>query len=379
ITSFQSLFESIGLQTNWHTFHIIVPIGISFYTFRLLSYVIDINRGRYEPTRDLIALSTYVAFFPCILSGPIDRPDMMIPQLKTPRVFDYRLTVDGCRQILWGVFKKTVIADNLAGYVNTVFESYQDQSGSILLSGAMFFMIQMYADFSGYSDMAIGVSKLLGLRVTKNFNYPFFAQNIADFWRRWHISLTSWLTDYVFIPLNVKWRDWGKWGMIMAIVTNFIICGLWHGANWTFVLWGLFHGLLFIPLILSGKMFKKTRIETSRRGLPTMKALGRMMLTFLLVSFGAIMFRAENIGAAWNYIAEMFSSSPFSSGDVLAGKPAVFCLLLLIIEWTGRENNYATEKMFTQKTYLRWGLYYALTVMIFSFGGGEQQFIYFQF
>jgi D-alanyl-lipoteichoic acid acyltransferase DltB (MBOAT superfamily) len=341
--------------------------------------VIDINRGRYEPTRDLIALSTYVAFFPCILSGPIDRPDMMIPQLKTPRVFDYRLTVDGCRQILWGVFKKTVIADNLAGYVNTVFESYQDQSGSILLSGAMFFMIQMYADFSGYSDMAIGVSKLLGLRVTKNFNYPFFAQNIADFWRRWHISLTSWLTDYVFIPLNVKWRDWGKWGMIMAIVTNFIICGLWHGANWTFVLWGLFHGLLFIPLILSGKMFKKTRIETSRRGLPTMKALGRMMLTFLLVSFGAIMFRAENIGAAWNYIAEMFSSSPFSSGDVLAGKPAVFCLLLLIIEWTGRENNYATEKMFTQKTYLRWGLYYALTVMIFSFGGGEQQFIYFQF
>jgi D-alanyl-lipoteichoic acid acyltransferase DltB (MBOAT superfamily) len=381
ITSFQSLFESIGMQMNWHTLHIMVPIGISFYTFRLLSYVIDINRGKYEPIRDLIAFSTYVAFFPCILSGPIDRPNTLIPQLQTPRVFNYSLTVDGCRQILWGLFKKIVVADNLAGYVNRIFESYQEQSGSVLLLGAVFFMIQMYADFSGYSDMAIGIGKLLGLKVTLNFNYPFFAQNIADFWRRWHISLTSWLTDYVFMPLNIKWRNWSKWGMILAIIIDFIICGLWHGSNWTFVFWGLYHGLLFIPLILSGQMFKKTKIETCRWGFPTMKVFGRMLLTFFLVALGSILFRSDSIGSAWNYIVEMFSSSPFSTFDFgSVSRPAVFCLTLLIIEWMGRENQYAIEKLcFTKKWYVRWGFYYAITCMIFLFGGGEQQFIYFQF
>ncbi|GHV69695.1 hypothetical protein FACS1894199_18770 [Bacteroidia bacterium] len=218
ISSFKDLFDSIGLQTNLHSFKIIFPIGISFYTFRLLSYVIDINRGKYEPTRDIVAFSTYVAFFPCILSGPIDRPNMLIPQLQNKRTFDHSLAVDGMRQILWGLFKKIVIADNCAIIADEIFTNYGDYSGSTLAVGAIFYSFQMYADFSGYTDMAIGVGKLLGFRLTKNFNYPLFAQNIADFWRRWHISLTSWLTDYVFMPLNVRWRDWGKWGMIPAFL-----------------------------------------------------------------------------------------------------------------------------------------------------------------
>jgi D-alanyl-lipoteichoic acid acyltransferase DltB (MBOAT superfamily) len=241
IESFQTVFESIGLQTNIHTFKIIVPIGISFYTFRLLSYIIDINRGKYEPTRDLIAFSTYVAFFPCILSGPIDRPNTLIPQLQAKRVYDYHLSVDGMRQILWGLFKKMVVADNCALAANEIFGDSAHCSGSTLALGAVFYTFQMYADFSGYTDMAIGIAKLLGFRITKNFNYPLFAQNISDYWRRWHISLTSWLTDYVFMPLNVKWRNWGKWGMILAIIVDFVLCGFWHGANWTFVLWGLYH------------------------------------------------------------------------------------------------------------------------------------------
>ncbi|MDR1737843.1 MAG: MBOAT family protein, partial [Candidatus Symbiothrix sp.] len=201
ITSFKDLFESFGLQTNLHTFNIIVPVGISFYTFRLLSYVIDINRGKYEPTRDFVTFAAYVAFFPCILSGPIDRPNTLIPQLQSKRTFDYSLAVDGCRQILWGLFKKVVVADQCANFVNDIWDSFPDYSGGTLLIAAILYVFQMYADFSGYSDMAIGVGKLMGLKITQNFNYPLFAQNIADFWRRWHISLTSWLTDYVFMPL----------------------------------------------------------------------------------------------------------------------------------------------------------------------------------
>jgi D-alanyl-lipoteichoic acid acyltransferase DltB (MBOAT superfamily) len=384
ITSFKELFESIGLQTNWHTFNIIVPIGISFYTFRLLSYVIDINRGKYEPTKDIIAFSAYVAFFPCILSGPIDRPNTLIPQLQTKRVFDYGLAVDGCRQILWGLFKKIVIADNAVIYINQAFDPYQEQSGSTLLIGAILFTFQMYADFSGYSDMAIGVAKLLGFKVTQNFNYPLFAQNISDFWRRWHISLTSWLTDYVFMPLNVKWRDLGKWGMILAIVVDFVICGLWHGANWTFVLWGVYHGLLFIPLILSGTMFKKAKIKTYTNGFPTIKTGSRMLLTFLLVALGLILFRSENINNAYMYISNICSPSLFTFPVILKEARLLLVILLIflsvIIEWFSRNDQYALEKLGLQwKSPLRYAMYYGIIFLIFLFAGGEQQFIYFQF
>jgi len=382
ISSFRDLFELFGLQINRHTFKIIVPIGISFYTFRLLSYIIDIQRGKIEPTRDIIAFAAYVAFFPCILAGPIDRPATLIPQLQSKRVFDYPLAVDGVRQFLWGLFKKTLIADNCAIYVNQVFESYQNQTGSTLLLAAIFYSFQMYADFSGYTDMAIGVAKVLGFRVTKNFDYPYFAQNIAEFWRKWHISLTSWLTDYVFMPLNVKWRDWGKWGMILAIIVNFVLCGLWHGDNWTFVLWGFYHGLLFIPLILSGAMYKKNKIETYKCGFPKLKVLLKIMLTFGLVTLGMVLFRAESIEQAFEYLGGMINKNLLSM-PLLMDRTyyiPVFILIMLIVEWVGRKNQFGLEKLgITWKPVYRYAMYYAVVLLILLFGGKEQVFIYFQF
>ena len=258
IGSFARIFNNIGLQTNWTTFNIILPLGISFFTFKLISYVVEIHRGKIEPTKDFVAFATYIAFFPTIMSGPIDRPSF-ISQINNKRPFNYSLAVDGCRQFLWGLFKKVVLADNLAVYTEQAWSNVQDSSGSTLLLAAIFYSFQMYTDFSGYSDMAIGTGKILGFRITDNFNYPFFATNVADYWRRWHISLTSWLTDYVFMPLNVKFRSLGKWGTIFAIIINMVVVGIWHGPNWTFAVFGLYHGLLFVPLILSGSFFKKKK------------------------------------------------------------------------------------------------------------------------
>jgi len=383
ISSFKDLFETVGLQTNLHTFNIILPIGISFYTFRLLSYIIDIQRNKIEPTRNIIDFAAYVAFFPCILAGPIDRPATFIPQLQSKRIFDYPLAVDGMRQILWGLFKKVVVADNCVTYVNQVFDTYQTQSGSTLLLGAILFSFQVYGDFSGYSDMAIGVSKLLGFRITKNFDYPFFAQNIAEYWRKWHISLTSWLTDYIFMPLNVKWRDWGKWGMILAIIVNFVICGLWHGANWTFILWGFYHGLLFIPLILSGAMNKKNKIKTYKWGFPKFNVLFNILLTFSLVTLGNIIFRADSLIQAFEYFGRMIDTSLFNVHHLINKKLLILILfnslLLFVVEWLQRNKQYGLDLSGIKSHFLKFAIYGVLIAIIFMFGGGAETFIYFQF
>jgi D-alanyl-lipoteichoic acid acyltransferase DltB (MBOAT superfamily) len=380
IISFKDLFDSIGLQTNLHTFKIIMPIGISFYTFRLLSYVIDINRGKYEPTRDILAFSTYVAFFPCILSGPIDRPNTLIPQLQTKRTFDYALAVDGCRQILWGLFKKMVIADNCATITDEIFNNSAAYSGITLVLGAIFYTFQMYADFSGYTDMALGVGKLLGFRLTQNFKYPLFAQNIADYWRKWHISLTSWLTDYVFMPLNVKWRDWGKWGMILSIMITFLLIGLWHGANWTFVAFGLYQGLLYIPLILSGAMFKKTKIEIYKWGFPRMATFGKMLLTFALVTLGNIIFRVESIGQALDYICGIFSDVSINYPHI--NKITFLCVIgMFLSEWYSFRNKmeYALCAVSQWNVYCRYVSYVILSLIVIFFNGEAKDFIYVQF
>ena len=384
ISSFKDLFEGLGLQTNLHTFKILVPVGISFYTFRLLSYIIDINQGKFEPTRDIVSFATYVAFFPCILAGPIDRPATLIPQLQSKRTFDYSLAVDGMKQILWGLFKKVVIADNCATYVNQVFGSdIQTQTGSTLLLSAIFFLFQLYADFSGYSDMAIGTSKLLGFRVTKNFDYPFFAQNIAEFWRKWHISLTSWLTDYIFMPLNFTWRNWGKWGMILAIIINFVICGLWHGDNWTFVLFGFYHGLLFIPLILSGAIFKKNEIETYKWDFPKPKVLFNIFLTFCLVTLGSIIFRADSIGQAFEYIGGMIELNTIRTIWRFFKQPVAWWIItMLVIEWLQRNKQHGLEAFgFGWNKCLRYVFYLvlALIVVLYNLNGEPSEFIYFQF
>ena len=385
ISSFKDLFESFGLQTNLHTFKILVPVGISFYTFRLLSYIVDIQRGKIGPTRDIVVFATYVAFFPCILAGPIDRPATLIPQLQSKRSFDYTLAVNGMRQILWGLFKKVVIADNCAIFVDNVFGGhyYQMQTSSSLILASILFTFQLYADFSGYSDMAIGIAKVLGFRITKNFNYPFFAQNIADYWRRWHISLTSWLTDYVFMPLNIRWRDRGNWGTITAVIITFILIGMWHGDSWTFALFGLYHGLLYIPLILTGAMFKKNKITTYKWGFPKPKVLLNFIITFALVTAGLVLWRADSTGQAieryWGIMkVHTIFHIPLDIIRVLKCLIGIVCMLL--VEWNDRKNNFGLEKFGTNwKPVLRYSMYNFILLVIFLSIVKEQKFIYFQF
>lgn len=385
ITSIASLFESLGLHTDWHTFKIILPLGISFYTFRILSYLIDLKLGKYEATKDFLAFATYVAFFPCILSGPIDRPDALIPQLKTKRLFNSDCVLDGLRQILWGLFKKMVVADNIASVTNEIWSNYNLFSGSTLLIGAFLYLFQIYADFSGYSDMAIGVGKLLGFRITINFKYPLFALNIADFWRRWHISLTSWLTDYVFMPLNIKFRNLNNLGIIFSIIITFILIGLWHGANWTFALFGLYHGLLYVPLIVSGMMIKKNRIHINILGLPVIKDFGKMLLTFLLVTFGLIIFRADSIIQFYGYIVHICSPSILSVPKVLGITnvtmllSVVFILIMLILEWKNRDKEYGLDISSIKYSLLRYCIYFCLFILVYYFGADASSFIYFKF
>ena len=384
IESFAHLFESMGLHTNWHTFNIVMPLGVSFFTFRLISYVIDVYNGEVEPTRDVVGFATYIAFFPCILSGPIDKPKF-IGQLHQKREFNYGQAVDGMRQILWGLFKKMLVADNCALYVDKVFSNYMDQSGSTLLLAIIFYSFQIYADFSGYSDMAIGVGKLLGFNISRNFNYPYFALNIADFWRRWHISLTTWVTDYVFTPLNFQFRRRGKVGMILAIFINMLVVGLWHGANWTFVLFGVYHGLLFVPLVLSGAFMKKARLRTNRIGLPILEDLGRMLLTYSLVLIGCIIVRSGSVGMAWEYICGICNGSLFTIPLLISRAyympKLVFAFIMFVVEWLQKGKEHGLEMGYdTRFTWLRFLLY--LVILLFTWiysEPGETTFIYFQF
>lgn len=384
IESFTELFNKIGLKSNYSTFNIILPLGISFFTFRLISYVIEVYRGKIVSTREFVSFATYVAFFPTIMSGPIDRPNSFIPQLQSKRSFDSNLFVDGCRQILWGLFQKLVIADNLAGLINAVWSDIPNQSGSTLLIMAILYSFQLYTDFSGYSHMAIGVGKILGFRITKNFNNPYFSRNVAEFWRNWHISLTSWLTDYIFIPLNIKFRNLGNLGIILAIIINMVVVGLWHGANWTFVFFGVYHGLLFIPLILSGVIFKKKKLKVNKFGLPSLNDFLKIIGTFLLWTLSLIIFRAENIAQAISFMSEIFSYSlftiPILSNRVLVFTTLIFMLIFILIEWNSRQSEHALEKIgLNFSSSIRFIFYYLIILSIYFFGGQDQQFIYFQF
>ncbi len=384
IESFAELFSYLGLKTNFNTFNIIMPLGISFFTFRLISYTIEINRKKIPPTKDFISFATYVAFFPTIMSGPIDRPNDFIPQLESKRTFDYDLAIDGSRQILWGLFKKMLIADNLSTFVTAVWADIPNQSGATLIIAAVLYSIQMYTDFSGYSDMSIGVGKILGFRITKNFYYPFFARNVAEFWRRWHISLTSWVTDYVFMPLNVKFRNLENIGLIMAIIINMIIIGIWHGANWTFAVFGLYHGLLFIPLIISGSFARKKKLKSNKLGLPFARDLMKMGVTFILVTIGLVIFRADNIVQAWNYLAGIANPNGFVSlttDGLRALIPTLlFTIVMFAFEWIQRDKEFPLQidNIIGSKS-LRIAFFWAIIIVTVLYSGEEQEFIYFQF
>ena len=388
ISSFNDAFHFLGFNINIQTLNIILPLGISFFTFKTISYILDVDKGKVESTKDWIVFFNYVSFFPTILSGPIDKGRDFITQLQKQRVFENKKAVDGMRQILWGLFKKLVIADNIATYTDKIFNNYGSLSSSILLLGAFLYTIQLYADFSGYSDMAIGIGRLMGFNVTKNFDFPFFAQNIAEFWRKWHISLTSWLTEYVYTPLSISFRDYGKLGLIVAIVVNFIIVGLWHGASWTYVLFGFLHGCYFIPLIIKGTMNKRKKIAKGEI-LPKFQQSINILKTFLLVMFTNIIFRSETISQAWGYFSSIltkpFFHIPTLGFKVIDPNPKFILILaliiiLLFIDWIQRDKQHDLQFEDDRiNIALRWGLYYLLIFAILYLQGNPQAFIYFQF
>lgn len=378
IESFTSAFLFFGSEIKGNTLNIILPVGISFYTFQTLSYTIDVYKRKLEPTKDIIAFGAFVSFFTQLVAGPIERATNLLPQFYKKRTFDYSKAVDGMRQILWGLFKKIVIADNCAEYANLIFNNSADYAGSSLALGALFFSFQIYADFSGYSDIAIGTSRLFGFNLMQNFNFPYFSRNVAEFWRRWHISLSTWFRDYLYIPLG------GSRGGTMMKVRNtfiiFIVSGLWHGANWTFIIWGALNAIYFLPFLLTNTNRNHLAIVAKGKTFPRLKEALSILITFLLTVITWIFFRAENAEHAFNYISEIFSFSILTKPE---GQPITTVLLILIfviIEWLGREGEYAISGIDYFKTRIvRWFFYLAICMLIFLFQGKQQEFIYFQF
>ena len=382
LDNFITAFSFFGTEIKANSLNIILPVGISFYTFQTLSYSIDVYKRKLEPTKDFIAFSAFVSFFPQLVAGPIERATHLLPQFYKKRTFDYSKAVDGMRQILWGLFKKIVIADNCADFANQIFNNSADMNGSTLVLGALFFTFQIYGDFSGYSDIAIGTSRLFGFDLMQNFNFPYFSRDIAEFWRRWHISLSTWFRDYLYIPLGGS--RGGTWMKVRNTFIIFVVSGFWHGANWTFIVWGALNAIYFLPLLLTNN--NRNNLETVAQGklLPSIKELSFILLTFGLTVFAWIFFRAENIGHAISYISEILSSSLFEipkfSGMRNALTTIVLVVIFVLLEWKGRESQYAIAHLGIKwKRPIRYAMYYAIIIAIFWFDGKEQQFIYFQF
>lgn len=378
IDNFISAFSFLGSDIQPNTVNIILPVGISFYTFQTLSYTIDVYRKKLEPTKDLIAFSAFVSFFPQLVAGPIERATHLLPQFYKKRKFEYAKAVDGMRQILWGLFKKVVIADNCALYVNQIFSDSAEMNGSTLVVGAVLFAFQIYGDFSGYSDIAIGTSRLFGFDLMQNFNFPYFSRDIAEFWRRWHISLSTWFRDYLYIPLGGS-----RVGLLKKVRNTFIIfivSGFWHGANWTFIVWGALNAIYFLPLLLTNNNRSNMEVIAKGRMLPQIREFCLMIFTFILTVFAWIFFRAENIGHALNYISGIFSLSTFSLPEIRPTNLFLLVIIFLIIEWMGREDKFAIAKLGQKWIWpLRYTFYYALILLIFWFSREDQEFIYFQF
>ena len=380
--NFVDAFRFFGQEISVRSLKVVLPVGISFYTFQALSYTIDVYRKKLEPSNDIVSFFAYVSFFPQLVAGPIERATHLLPQFYKKRTFDYAKAVDGMRQILWGLFKKIVIADNCAEYANTIFNNSNDYSGSTLLLGTLFFTFQIYGDFSGYSDIAIGTSRLFGIDIMRNFNFPYFSRDIAEFWRRWHISLTTWFRDYIYIPLG------GSKGSKLTVIRNtfiiFLISGFWHGANWTFIIWGALNALYFLPLLLTNNNRKNIEIVAKSKSLPTLTEFLSMLLTFSLTVIAWVFFRAESVSHAVSILSEVFSFSlltiPKFPGIYSSIVTIILIVVFIVIEWIGREQQYAIETIGLRwKRWVRYSFYYAILFVIFWFGGTEQQFIYFQF
>ena len=355
--------------------NIILPVGISFYTFQTLSYTIDVYRNKLDPSKDFIAFATYVSFFPQLVAGPIERATNLLPQFYKKREFNYERAVSGMKLILWGLIKKVVVADTCARLVNLIFENYQNESGLALVMGAVFFAFQIYGDFSGYSDIAIGTSRLFGFDLMRNFNYPYFSRDIAEFWRRWHISLSTWFRDYLYIPIG------GSKGKQLVKIRNvfiiFLVSGFWHGANWTFVFWGGLNALFFLPLLLRNKNRKNTNQVAEKRLTPTFQELLQICITFSITTFSWIFFRSETINDAFVYIERIFNFSNFIPDVIKHKKGLPIILIFIIIEWFSRKQEYAI--VLDKKLRYVFYLIFAFVVLYYASIQKNSTFIYFQF
>jgi D-alanyl-lipoteichoic acid acyltransferase DltB (MBOAT superfamily) len=385
--SFADAFTLFGASIEPARLNFILPVGISFYTFQTLSYSIDLYKRKLQPTTDILAFFSFVSFFPQLVAGPIERATKLLPQFCKSRTFEYDKAVDGTRQILWGLFKKLVIADNCAVYADKIFANPSDYSGSTLLLGAIFFAFQIYGDFSGYSDIAIGTARLFGFKLMRNFAFPYFSRDVAEFWRRWHISLSTWFRDYVYIPLGGS-----RCTTLMKIrntLVLFLVSGFWHGANWTFIAWGALNALYFLPLLLTNRNKKYTDTVAEGNLLPTVRELFQMALTFFITVIAWVFFRSSSLGSAFGYLQGIFSTSLLSISVLELKKlsdgadiiyTVLFVVILIVWEWLQRTKHHPLQfDASCMPTSVRWGLYYGLILAIVLFGRSQQDFIYFQF
>jgi D-alanyl-lipoteichoic acid acyltransferase DltB (MBOAT superfamily) len=366
-----------GQNSSMLKLEVLLPVGISFYTFHGLSYVFDCYNEKIVVRKNFIDYGLFVSFFPLLVAGPIERANHLLPQIESKRTFTQQNAVNGLRQILWGLFKKIVIADNCAIFANTIFDNYTDYSGSTLLVGAVLFAFQIYGDFSGYSDIALGSAKLMGFDLLKNFSFPYFSRNLAEFWKRWHISLSSWFRDYLYIPLGGNKTVVAK--RVVNVMVVFLVSGFWHGANWTFIVWGLLNSIFVIVdnFVIKSKF---EGVVANGRKIPSLKEVVQVLSTFLLVSILWIFFRAETITEAADYIKRIFSDALFKLPEVRPSIVFILILVFLFVEWLGREKDFALQNMYNIKNkYIRWFTYNVILVIILLFGATPQTFIYFQF
>jgi D-alanyl-lipoteichoic acid acyltransferase DltB (MBOAT superfamily) len=376
--SFTEALSSLGLQVNPGTIEVILPVGISFYTFHGLSYVIDIYKERIKPEKNFIDYSVFVSFFPLLVAGPIERATHLLPQIQKERHFNYGRAVDGLRQIVWGFFKKIVIADNCATFVNLIFDNSADYSGSTHALGAIFFAFQIYCDFSGYSDIALGTARLFGIELLRNFAFPYFSRDIAEFWRRWHISLSSWFRDYVYFPLGGS--KGGKWLNVRNIFVIFLLSGFWHGANWTFVVWGFLNAVYFLPLLLLKRNRNNLEIVAQGKYLPSFKDILNIGVTFSLTVIAWVFFRAADMSHAISFLREMASASFFTIPEFKPVSLLLLMVLFMIAEWFGREKQFALQIDGIKQKPIRWAIYFTIIFVTVLFGSFEKtEFIYFAF
>jgi len=387
---FAGILVNIGILISFREiFQSVIPaIGVSFFTFQNISYLIDCYLEKVEPEKNFVYFSLYLAFFPKLLQGPIERVDKLIPQLKKLSNCEYEILRSGAQLFVWGMFKKVVIADNLALTVNNTLGDIEGSSNLALLLVAYFYAIQIYCDFSGYTDMAIGSAKLFGINLTNNFNYPYFAVSVQDFWRRWHITLSTWIMDYIFKPLQMNWRNYGNYGIIGSLVITFLACGIWHGLSWNYILWGLYHGILISLSFLTYKKWKK--FCKKKKFNETMVYIFDVFVTFHLVCFGWIFFMTNNlieieliIKKIFNILLQFYSISIFSINFSII-KYFSMAILVLIIDLLQFKFNIKRICLEQKNVYVRFLIYYLLVMAIILFGkygssNLNSQFMYFQF